>query len=147
MTKKLTKILVMGVLIIVCFGLFAGCTDQDVEFKQGTAWGDGSEKTITKIVGSIDEMSNVDGITIDTKYNADFFVENSLVIVAFSTRTGGSQIEQIKLSKNGSRLTVDISGNIGLMNMVDQVVVALEVAKESISGAKTIKFTTNLNKL
>ena len=150
MAKKLTKLLTLGVMAIMLFSLTACGAGQEVEFTIGTASSNGSEKSITKIIDSLDRLSDSDVtgiINIDEKYDADFFASNSLVIVAFATRTAGSQIEKITLTKKRNRLDVDINGHIGLMSMVDQVVVALEVTKENIDGAKTVKFTTNLNKI
>ena len=150
MAKKLTKLLTLGVMAIMLFSLTACGAGQEVEFTIGTASGTGSEKSITKIIDSLDRLSDSDIagiINIDEKYDVDFFASNSLVLVAFTTRTMVAQIDEITLTKKGGRLDVGINGTESTMQMIYRVVVALEVTKEGINGARTVKFTTNLNKI
>lgn len=87
------KFLLVVVVLIIGLCIFTGCSSgQAIEFRVGTVFGTGGEKTITKIVGSLANLSDSDiagVISVDEKYDAVFFENNSLVIVAFATKTGG----------------------------------------------------------
>lgn len=140
------KILLIGVALIMCLGLFTGCgTGEDVEFVVGEGWTTSTEKPIAKIITSLSDIAD-DNIGIEEKYDSSFFEKYSLVIVSFRTRSSGATIEEIKATKNGNRLTVAINGTNGVMEMIGQTTVILEVKKADISGVKNVSFTTNLNK-
>ena len=129
-------------------GLFSGCGQgTEVNFEIGSASGHASEQPIKIIVRSLEEWNNSDAaktITIDEKYDVAFFTNNALVVVAFRTTSGEGEIQEIKVSKSGNRLIIDIDGTDGLQTMIGVMVVAIEVKKDDIQGINNIKFTTNM---
>ena len=91
--KMLKKILTLGVMVIMAFGLFAGCGgDKGIWFFVNPEHGfsaDGldEEPTILKLVRSLDELQqlcNETGITYDgEKYDEAFFVDKAIIICAY----------------------------------------------------------------
>lgn len=142
----LKKILVIGVALIMCLGLFAGCgTGEDVEFVVGEGWATSAEKPIAKIITSLSDIAD-ENIGIDEKYDNSFFEENSIVFVSFRTRSTGANIEKIKVIKRGKEMVISINGTDGIFEAIGGVTIVLEVKKVDISGVKNVSFTTNLNK-
>lgn len=139
------KIICMGVALIMCMSLFCACgKEEEIDFSVGSAWGEGQTEMIVR---SLDEWNNFDDsktITIDEKYDNEFFADNALVIVAFRTTSGGCGVEEIKVLKRGNRLTVDINGMDGVMTVIGGIIVVLEVKKDDVVGVKTVRFTTNI---
>lgn len=144
------KILILGVALMMCLGLFAGCgEDKNVEFTVGTAWGNNVAQSIKMIVRTLDEWNDSDvanKITIDEKYDNTFFVDNALIIVAFATTFGGGEVQEIKVIKRGNRLAIDIKGIAGVQTIMSQIVVALEVKKNDIIEVNNISFESNIPK-
>ena len=153
MAKKLAKLLALGLMVIMALGLAACGQEKEITFEIGSAgvpssyWGHDSEQPIKVIVRSLEEWNNSEAaelITIDEKYDAEFFTDNALVIVAFRTTSGPCEVEKITASKSGNRLNLVINATAGVQTVISGAVVAIEVRKHDIVGVKNIELTTNI---
>lgn len=75
-----------------------------------------------------------------------FFAENSLLIVAFKTRSSGGEIEEINAIRHGNKVVIEINGTKGTQTVIASQIAVLEVKKEDINGVKKVQFTTNMDK-
>jgi len=151
MRKKITKIILLGVVLIMGLSIFAGCgTQQEISFEKGNASIHASlEQEISIVIRSLEEWSKSDAanhITLDEKYDNSFFEGKALVIVAFRTASN-VEIGKVEISRRQGHLTVNVVGEQGTMAIVDSVILALEVSSGDIEGIRNVRITTNLTKI
>jgi len=144
------KFLLLGVVLIMGLCISTGCSSvQAIEFRVGTASWTGKGKTITKIIGSLDDFRDSDIVEVvefDKKYDDSFFNDNALLIIAFNTTSGGSEVRDIVVERSGNRIEVELNGVFGTTTVMSGVIVVLEVKKDDVLGVTSINFTTNLPK-
>jgi len=137
-------------LIVLTGGIMTGCekNSDEINFTVGFKSMDyelGQDLEI--IVNTFDEWDILKPdyamVTEFDKYNKQFFVNNSLIVYAFTRGSGGGQVEVTKVSKRGNELIVDVIHSDGVIDVVTYGIIIVEVKKTEIAGTNSLRIASN----
>ena len=76
-------------------------------------------------------------------YDAEFFEENFLIVFMGSRGNGGSQLQNIEMQINDNIASIKINANNGILDVVREWAIVLEVKKKDFSSVKEIFLETD----
>ena len=150
---KVKKLFSIGVLMLIILigGVTAGCgtKSHEIDFVIGYEnMSSGRSQNLESVVNTFAEWSVIRGDTaqfteLDVKYNKQFFVENSLIVFAFTKSNGIGSITITSVGVKNQQLMVEADIVLNSTEMMANGIVIIEVIKTDIAGTNSLRIVNS----
>ena len=140
----LVLVMVASTIMVACGN---GNNSKEINFTVGFEHmyiGSGENHDLEAIVRTLAEWNTLVSARsylseMNEKYNAEFFIENSLIVFAFTSGYSPADVEVDNLARDGNGLILEATNSPGDIAVVSKGIIVLEVKRSDIQGANTLR--------